>query len=215
MSGRIIAIGDISIEPVVFVYHLCDPDTMEVRYVGRALYPALRLYQHLNHTHNKRVRNWIDELDDAGKKPVMRVLARVEGWKAGMRAERCEIKRQREAGAQLLNYAPKENAAIRFTWMDNAMLFAMVRPAKPIHRNEMAERLLAYKCLLCDRAPQSRGLCALHYRHAREAIRSVGGPEKQAKAEKRFIRRGMILKVLPGIDRNVMQKIRLRVRESA
>ncbi|HEY7413949.1 MAG TPA: GIY-YIG nuclease family protein [Ktedonobacteraceae bacterium] len=95
----------------MFIYILCDPDTDEVRYVGKTTDLKTRLQRHLQaselrpETH--RV-HWLRSLVAAGKKPVMKVIEEVtrETW-----AEReCYwIEFYRAAGANLTNTADGGN----------------------------------------------------------------------------------------------------------
>lgn len=63
-----------------FIYTLADPDTLEVRYVGKANDPAKRLRNHLSHCSIGRTYSarWLCKLVDEGKKPVLQVLEEVD-----------------------------------------------------------------------------------------------------------------------------------------
>lgn len=105
MESNIEALGEIDIRPSVFIYTLCEPDTREVRYVGRTLWIDSRYDNHTTRSANRGVREWAHQLRRAGKRPLMVVVRRVEGWREGSDAEREEIARQREAcGDRLFNY---------------------------------------------------------------------------------------------------------------
>jgi hypothetical protein len=89
------------------VYLLEEPDTGEVRYVGKAVCPEHRLYEHLNEAMNsadkacKRIM-WLRAILGAGKSPVMRVIDEVMPEDAAGR-ELFWIKHFLAAGVVLLN----------------------------------------------------------------------------------------------------------------
>jgi hypothetical protein len=89
------------------IYGLYDPDTNELRYIGKANNAEKRLKSHLSDArrNNKRpVCLWIQELTALGKLPVIRVIETVQlsEWKI---AERRLIAHYRTT-SNLLNLAP-------------------------------------------------------------------------------------------------------------
>jgi hypothetical protein len=88
----------------VEIYGLYDPDTDELRYVGKANNAKKRLRTHAYERGYRRpVNNWVKSLIDQGKCPVMRILEVVphEQWEE---AERRLIAKHRET-CKLLNLA--------------------------------------------------------------------------------------------------------------
>lgn len=88
----------------VEIYGLFDPDTGELRYVGKANNAAKRLKTHLQErVHKRPVNNWVRSLVMQGKSPVMRVLETVakDKWEE---AERRLIAQHRKT-SNLLNLA--------------------------------------------------------------------------------------------------------------
>lgn len=68
---------------ITYIYILQDPDTMDVRYVGKTTNLKKRLYQHTNKNIQKLSRrrhlsNWILKLLNANKKPVMTTIDQTE-----------------------------------------------------------------------------------------------------------------------------------------
>lgn len=90
---------------MVEIYGLHDPDTGELRYVGKANNAAQRLKSHITNCHRVHtpVTSWIAALLKAGKLPVMKVMEVVakDEWEA---AERRLIAQHRLT-AKLLNVA--------------------------------------------------------------------------------------------------------------
>lgn len=69
----------------VYIYSLEDPETGEIRYVGKANNIKSRFYGHLNEKGGKNThkKNWINFLKSKGLKPVIKVLDEVSinEWK--------------------------------------------------------------------------------------------------------------------------------------
>jgi hypothetical protein len=70
-----------------FIYTLSDPDTLEIRYVGKANDIKYRLWSHIHeakrNSRNLRKCNWIKKLLAQGKKPIIDIIEEVpiESWK--------------------------------------------------------------------------------------------------------------------------------------
>ncbi len=90
----------------VTIYALCEPDTDEVRYIGRSTNPRIRLYAHEGHarqgTRHVPSSEWVRGLLALGKKPLLRVLEVVAVNEAAA-AEQRAIAAYRSAGCRLLN----------------------------------------------------------------------------------------------------------------
>ena len=86
----------------VYIYVLCDPETGEVRYLGKTKTPETRLAQHLSDArHNHRVA-WIQSLARRRLTPALRVWDMVpdHNWQNW---ERFYIQSLRQTGARLVN----------------------------------------------------------------------------------------------------------------
>lgn len=90
----------------VFIYSLSDPNTLEIRYIGKANDLKYRFWAHLheakNDLRNQHKCNWIKKLLKEGKKPIIDVIEEVsfENW------EECEkfwITQIKAWGFNLLN----------------------------------------------------------------------------------------------------------------
>lgn len=66
-------------EKSAYIYGLFDPETLEIRYVGKAVDPDGRLYRHLyySETEDFPKARWIRKLKAAGKEPRMQILEKV------------------------------------------------------------------------------------------------------------------------------------------
>lgn len=94
-----------------YIYALADPRTENVRYVGKARNPQVRLSNHLaraNGTQSRHVSRWLKSLKDLGLRPILIILEEIpddQDWQA---RERYWIAFYREAaksqGTDLTNY---------------------------------------------------------------------------------------------------------------
>ena len=89
---------------MIDIYGLYDPDTDELRYVGKAKDSKKRLKTHVfERGYRRPVNNWVKALVEAGKAPVMKILETVadDQWEE---AERRLIAEYRKS-CRLLNLA--------------------------------------------------------------------------------------------------------------
>jgi hypothetical protein len=98
------------------IYCITDPETAEIRYVGKSNYPPRRFADHISIARKLRSRgrtldvdsprfsiyDWIAMILDQGKHPKMFVLSLVPAQEA-VRAEREWIEKLKKDGAPLLN----------------------------------------------------------------------------------------------------------------
>jgi hypothetical protein len=90
---------------IVYIYALVDPESEEVRYVGKSVNPKERLYNHIGKCYKEQTRkaNWIYSLRKNGQKPRMKILKETNQeefpyW------EEYYIKEYLKMGARLTNY---------------------------------------------------------------------------------------------------------------
>lgn len=72
------------IENKVYIYALIDPDTNNIRYIGKTIYPQLRYSEHLNKKcSNKHKDNWIALLKKNNKVPIFKIMEVInsDDWK--------------------------------------------------------------------------------------------------------------------------------------
>src|SRR5579885_3311453 len=87
------------------IYGLVDPNTKEIRYVGKADDPQARLKQHLQEKGDSEKHRWLGSLAEQGQIPELRILEEVALgplylWEE---RERWWIAHLREQGARLTN----------------------------------------------------------------------------------------------------------------
>jgi len=95
----------------VFIYALKDPDTEEVRYVGKTKHPKIRLQQHVWEANRKQNRRacWVRSLLKNGKRPILEIVDEVPVamWSP---VEAAYVQFFSEAGAKLVNGTPGGDA---------------------------------------------------------------------------------------------------------
>jgi hypothetical protein len=89
----------------VFIYTLADPETGEIRYVGKAIDLYSRYYGHYKDKRTTHKASWIQSLKKRGFKPVMEVLEEVvdlddTAWRE---AEKFWVENLRFLGCRLTN----------------------------------------------------------------------------------------------------------------
>lgn len=85
-----------------FIYALCEPETGEIRYIGKSNDPNARLSGHIRDEEINRRTNWIKHLRARGKAPELSVLLEIPLPEWGT-WERAFIKFFRGAGCDLVN----------------------------------------------------------------------------------------------------------------
>lgn len=65
----------------VFIYALKEPDTGEIRYVGKTSNPDKRFHEHIDNNPREKTRKyyWIQSLKSRGLEPVLEILDEVSG----------------------------------------------------------------------------------------------------------------------------------------
>jgi hypothetical protein len=86
----------------MFIYALKDPETGEIRYIGKTNNPKKRMSSHLSPEKSKSLPSirWVLKLRKQNKKPIMEIIEETDDW------ESCEIKwisYYRSIGCDLLN----------------------------------------------------------------------------------------------------------------
>ena len=94
------------------VYHLVDPNTREVKYVGKSTNPRSRYRQHLKESaqrQNTAKKQWIHQLAKQGQQPVMVIASTHPDDDSARRAESAQVHAHR---ASILNiHDPARGAA--------------------------------------------------------------------------------------------------------
>lgn len=93
------------IPQTTFIYALVDPETQEIRYIGKANNPRKRFNKHLRQTDDTYKQRWIHGLQSRNLKPLMQIIEEipVDLWQE---RERYWIDFYRAQGCHLTNTAP-------------------------------------------------------------------------------------------------------------
>jgi len=88
---------------VAYIYALCEPDTRDVRYVGKSINPIKRLKNYLSDRSSIRKARWLQSLHCQNKAPYILILETVDevAWEE---AERFWISYFRREGCDLTNH---------------------------------------------------------------------------------------------------------------
>jgi hypothetical protein len=130
-----------------YIYALCDPDTEEVRYIGKTVNYPRRINAHYNEKRTTHKCRWLKSLN--GRFPVVKLLETIpeDQWEE---AEKRQIKLHKEMGCDLTNHTdggdgrtaflPEEKAAL-----SNQMKKRMADPEfkKKIFTEERAKKISA------------------------------------------------------------------------
>lgn len=60
-----------------FIYALHCPFTNDIHYIGKTTQGMLRPLQHLSESHSTKVKEWVNDLNDIGHAPVIKILENV------------------------------------------------------------------------------------------------------------------------------------------
>ena len=88
---------------VIYIYGLIDPNTAEVRYIGKSIRPKERLTNHMNDVSNCHRSHWLQSLKSKGLKPEMVILEEMDGESDWQSSERKWIQYGRDANWPLTN----------------------------------------------------------------------------------------------------------------
>lgn len=87
----------------IFIYGLVDPDSGDVRYIGKSIRPVERLSNHMNESSQCHRSHWLQSLRAQGKRPGMVLFERIEGEWPWQESERFWIAHGRAQGWPLTN----------------------------------------------------------------------------------------------------------------
>jgi hypothetical protein len=92
------------------VYALVDPDSEEIKYVGKSIQPMVRYYNHISDSLRKKsaVYKWIDKLLKSEKHPKLFVLEECSEEKLE-ELEKHWIRKLNNEGANLLNFGGRRH----------------------------------------------------------------------------------------------------------
>lgn len=90
-------------KPVVYIYGLIDPETDELRYIGKSIRPKERLQNHMNEVSFCHRSHWLQSLKRKGMAPKLEILEAVPTGKPWQQVEIDWIAWARGMGCNLVN----------------------------------------------------------------------------------------------------------------
>lgn len=127
----------------VYIYGLVDPETDEIRYIGKSIRPLQRLQNHMNEKSNCHRSHWLQSLKRRGMEPTLILFEMISGAWPWQHSERHWIAKGRALGWPLTNNTsggdgvpdlpPETRAKISSTWKGRK------------HNPETAEKLRNYR----------------------------------------------------------------------
>lgn len=89
--------------PDAHIYGLIDPESGDLRYIGKSTRPQVRLANHMNDRSACHRSNWLQSLKRRGLKPELIIIETVSGKWPWQESERYWIRRSLAAGMPLTN----------------------------------------------------------------------------------------------------------------
>ena len=86
-----------------YIYGLIDPDSQQIRYIGKSIRPLQRLQNHMNERSNCHRSHWLQNLKARGLMPELVILEEIRGEWPWQEAERYWIARAKSLGWPLVN----------------------------------------------------------------------------------------------------------------
>lgn len=87
-----------------FIYALVDPNTQQIRYIGKSDNPRRRMQDHMDDKRKTHRASWLKSLRDKGQKPILMIIEEVP-FDIWQERERYWIAFYREQGLDLTNMA--------------------------------------------------------------------------------------------------------------
>lgn len=87
----------------VYIYGLTDPETDEIRYIGKSIRPTERVNNHMNEKSNCHRSHWLQSLKAKGQWPGLVILEMISGAWPWQHSERHWIAHGRKMGWRLTN----------------------------------------------------------------------------------------------------------------
>lgn len=162
-----------------YIYGLVDPDTVEVRYIGKSVKPHDRLRSHINEPPSNCHRShWIQALKRQGKEPGLVIFEEVWGEWPWQESERYWIARGKSLGWRLTNNTSGGDGVPDLSPAARARIAAAWRGRK--HRPETLEKLREARKSFRHTEETKRAMSARH------AGRSIHWADKIAAAVRKL-----------------------------
>lgn len=111
----------------VYIYFLSEPDTGDIRYIGKTIRPEGRLRNHINDRSKCHRTNWIKSLAHRGLEPVMTIVEEIRGdwpwqeseryWIAYAKSHGCRLVNSTDGGDGVCNLSGESKERMARTWI--------------------------------------------------------------------------------------------------
>ena len=127
----------------VYIYGLTDPETDEVRYIGKSIRPCERINNHMNEKSNCHRSHWLQSLKAKGLWPGLVIFEMMQGGWPWQHSERYWIARGRALGWRLTNNTSGGDGVPDLPAETRARMASVWKGRK--HSPETAEKLRNYR----------------------------------------------------------------------
>lgn len=127
----------------VYIYGLTDPETDEIRYIGKSIRPTERVNNHMNEKSNCHRSHWLQSLKAKGQWPGLVILEMINGAWPWQHSERHWIAYGRKMGWRLTNNTSGGDGVPDLPPETRAKMAAVWKGRK--HSPETAEKLRQYR----------------------------------------------------------------------
>jgi hypothetical protein len=198
-----------------YIYALGDPETEQIRYIGKSIRPRERLQNHMNEVSNCHRSHWLQSLKKKGITPELFILEEITGhwpwqeseryWIARFKALGCPLTNNTSGGDGVPNLPAEARAKIRMSWLGRK------------HKPESIEKLKAARALRitseetkAKMSASQRGRKITWIGKLAEANRKIT-PHQAATITNRLAagEKGKDLATEYGVDRTTISKIKM------
>lgn len=164
-----------------FIYGLKDPNTEQIRYIGKTSHPEKRLKHHISVRYNNHKSNWIQSLLKNNEKPILEIIDEVpiSNWEFW---EKHYIRLFKSLGAELVNSTEggrggEDDRKLRKDTIEKMRLAQLGKKHTEESKKKMSESAKR-------KAPISEKTREIHRKNSTGRKRSLSAIEKTASANR-------------------------------
>lgn len=209
----------------IYIYALTDPDSAEVRYIGKTIRPKERLQNHCNDKTSCHRVHWIQSLIAAGKRPALIILeclsadadwqAAEKRWIADARTKGWRLTNSTDGGDGVVNLSGESKARMLQTWKGRKhrpeSLLKIGAASRGRRHTEEYKQMMREKMSVRDFTPDHRERLSKANRkltdaQALEILAALAGGERQKVLADRYgVDKGTISNIKRGVSYSHLQ----------